>query len=101
MLKQFPRIIGALGFVLVFLFGVGADGVFNNTILIVSLIKGVIGGMFVWFIFSIVLDILFKSTLEDIPYNELDQLEGGLIQQISERQNSEKVKNVFKGTGQK
>ncbi len=99
--KKLSKIIGCLSFVIIFIFGVGADGVFNREILIIATVKASIGAAVIWVLFSVILDILFKTTLEDIPYNELDKLEGGIIQHISEFQDSEKVNNMSSKTDEK
>jgi len=101
MIKKLSKLIAALSFMIIFIVGVGSEGINNYNILLISSIKGAVGALIIWFLFSVILDILFKSTLEDIPYDEMDKLEGGLIQQISEHQDNDKVKNVMNNSKDK
>jgi hypothetical protein len=81
-IKKFAYIIALICFFILFFNGIDFGDPFNIQILLKAFIKAFCGGILLWFVGFIIGDITLKGVLEDVPENDLDEIEGGLIQRI-------------------
>jgi hypothetical protein len=85
-IKRFAVMIGVAAFFSVFFFSIAGRDPFELSNFIPALIKAFCGASLFWFAGFILGDILFKGVLSDIDYNKENLLEGGLVQQITQKQ---------------
>ncbi len=87
-IKRFAGILGWMSFFIALLTGIDFANPFAMTSAIPALLRGIGGALFFWFAGFIIGDIMFKGIVEDVAGQEDDELEGGILQRISEYQRS-------------
>jgi hypothetical protein len=85
-IKRFAVIVGLAVFFSVFFFSIAGRDPFEASNFIPALVKAFCGASLFWFAGFILGDILFKGVLSDIDYDKANLLEGGLLQQITQKQ---------------
>jgi hypothetical protein len=98
-IKKFASIIAWSTFLVIFFCGIDTDDLLNERNLMISLVKSLIGASLIWFAAFIAADILLKGVLEDIPEDNIDHLDGGILQRISESKKSVQVTNRIENKG--
>ena len=83
-----------MSFIIIFFSGLNPSDLFNQDILLIAFFKGACGAILLWFVGFVISDIVLKSVLEDIPMNDLDRLDGGIIQRIHKSKNDFKIVNT-------
>jgi hypothetical protein len=71
--------------------GINFDDPFNVNNAINAFVKGFFGAFLLWITAFVIGDIILKGAVEDIPPEEIEVLDGGIIQRIHETQNEERV----------
>lgn len=90
-IKKISRIVALLVFFIIFFCGIDIDDPFNGNAALVSFIKAFCGAALFWMTAFVICDIILKGAVEDIPKEEIEVLDGGIIQRIHEKQNEDKV----------
>jgi len=85
-IKRFAVIIGVAVFFSIFFISIAGRDPFESSNFIPALVKAFCGASLFWFAGFILGDILFKGVLSDIDYDKANLLEGGLLQQITQKQ---------------
>lgn len=90
-IKRIARIIAFLSFFVIFFSGINLEDPFNTTIASIAFLKAFCGGALLWLTGFIISDIILKGAVEDISQDEIEPLEGGLIQRIHVTQKEKRV----------
>ena len=90
-IKKISRIVALLTFFIIFFVGINFDDPFNVNNAINAFVKGFFGAFLLWITAFVICDIILKGAVEDIPSEEIEVLDGGIIQRIHETQNEERV----------
>ena len=92
-IKKISKLMALSVFLLVLFSGINYRDPFNGYYLFPAVIKAFLAGISFWFVGFIIFDIIFKGILEDIPADNIDILDGGIVQRIKQRS----AKNPFEG----
>jgi hypothetical protein len=85
-IKRFARILSIVTFFIVFFLGLDPSQPFDLQIASLALFKGLLGALLFWFAGFILADIVLKGLIAGVPTNEVDAVEGGLLQRIHDEQ---------------
>ena len=81
-IKKLAGIIATFSFVIIFLCGIDTGDPFNVNAVLIALLKALCGSTLFWFAGIVICDIIIKGIVEDIPLENLDEIEGGMVQRI-------------------
>jgi hypothetical protein len=81
-IRKLAGIIAIFSFVIIFLSGIDTANPFNMNIALIALLKALLGSILFWFAGIVICDIIIKGIVEDIPIENLDEIEGGMVQRI-------------------
>ncbi len=90
-IRRIARIIAFCGFFVIFFCGISLDDPFNTQTATIAFLKAFCGGVLLWFTGFVISDIILKGALEDIQVEELEPLEGGIIQRVQETKTESRV----------
>ncbi len=93
-IKKISKLISMAVFFLVLFNGIPLDDPFNLNLIYPTLIKAFIGATIFWVAGFIISDIVLKGIVEDIPNEELDLLDGGIIQRMKQYGNEDKFHSI-------
>ncbi len=105
-IKKISRIIAFITFFIIFFCGINLDDPFNINNAVSAFVKAFCGAVLLWITAFVICDIILKGALEDIPREEIEVLDGGIIQRIHKTKTEDKVidgseKNVTEDEKQK
>jgi hypothetical protein len=83
-IKKFARIVGIVCFFIVFFTTLDYSRPFELDVLLWSLGEGLAAAAMFWFVGFIIGDMMFKGIVEDVRTEDVDELEGGLMQRVRE-----------------
>ncbi len=81
-IRSFARLAGLGTFFFLLAVGIDIHNPFDPSAAYTALIKGMAGGLLIWFVCFIIGDIIFKGVVEDVEEQPGDDLEGGLLQHV-------------------
>jgi len=90
-IKKFARIVGIISFFTIFFATLDMSNPLNIYTMTLAFIKGIAAAVLFWFAGFVIGDIVFKGVVEDVPKEEIDELEGGILQRVRQtRQESDR-----------
>ena len=95
-IKKLARIIALCSFFILFLCGIDLIDPFNLNSIIPAFLKALFGSILLWFTGLVFCDILIKGVVEDIPEENEDVTEGGMLQRIYTNKKENVVKEKSK-----
>jgi hypothetical protein len=90
-IKKISRIIAFITFFIIFFCGIDPNDPFNIYNATSAFIKAFFGAILLWLTAFVICDIILKGAVEDVPKDEIEVLDGGIIQRLHETQNENKV----------
>ncbi len=87
-IKRMARMLGMLTFFVVFFLGIDPEDPFNANVAAIAFFKGLAGAFLFWLLGFIIADIVVKGLVTDVPTDDNDTVEGGLLQRIHNVQSS-------------
>lgn len=93
-INRIARLLAFFVFFIVLFNGISYEDPFDMVFLMPSLIKAIIGAALFWVAGTIISDIVLKGIVEDIPNEDLDLLDGGIIQRMKQYGKSDKFKSI-------
>lgn len=94
-IRRISKLLAFAVFFLIFFNGISYEDPFNSTFLMPAFVKAIIGAALFWVAGFIVSDIILKGIIEDIPKEDLDILEGGIIQRMKQYGDSDHFNSVM------
>jgi len=85
-IKKLARMLGWSTFFLIFLTNLNPDNLLDHAIVMGAIFKGIAGACLFWFVGYIIGDVVFKGVIEDIKSDNIDLIDGGILQRIGESQ---------------
>jgi hypothetical protein len=90
-IRKIARLVAAGGFFIIFFCGIDTADPFNSTALTVSFLKAFCGAVIVWFTGFVISDIILKGAVEDLSLDNLEVLDGGLVQRVHQTKKKPQV----------
>ena len=90
-IKKISRLIALITFFIIFFCGIDINDPFNIYNATSAFIKAFFGAVLLWLTAFVICDIILKGAVEDVPKEEIEVLDGGIIQRLHETQNQGKV----------
>ena len=90
-IKKISRIVALLAFFIIFFCGINFDDPFNVNTALSAFIKAFCGAILLWITAFVICDIILKGAVEDIPQEDIEVLDGGIIQRIHDTKSEERV----------
>lgn len=81
-IRRIAKLLSMVSFILILFSGLDLSDPFNGHLLSLALMKAFAGAVICWLIGFVMLDIVFKGIVEDIALENINQLEGGIVQRI-------------------
>lgn len=94
-IRRFSKMLALLTFIIIFfLKGINYENLSDLTLIFPAIIKGLIGAVIFWVAGFVISDIVFKGIVEDIPNDDLDILDGGIVQRMKQYGNKVHFKSI-------
>jgi len=86
--------VAAVTFFLLFFCGIDPNDPFNAERAFVALLKAMGGATLLWLTAFVIFDIVLKGAVEDIAREDVEVLDGGIIQRIHQEKSESKVLDI-------
>ena len=93
-IKKISRIVAYSAFFLLFFCGIDLNDPFNTQRALIAFLKALGGSALLWVTTFVIFDIVLKGAVEDIPKENIEVLDGGIIQRIHEEKSERKVLDI-------
>lgn len=90
-IKKISRITAFITFFIIFFCGIDTNDPFNIYNATTAFIKAFFGAVLLWLTAFVICDIILKGAVEDVPKEDVEVLDGGIIQRLHETQSENKV----------
>ena len=90
-IKKISRIVAFITFFIIFFCGIDPNDPFNIYNATSAFIKAFFGAVLLWLTAFVICDIILKGAVEDVPKEDVEVLDGGIIQRLHETQSENKV----------
>ncbi len=90
-IKRIARIVAFCSFFVIFFSGINPEDPFDSTVAVMAFLKAFCGAVLLWVSGFIISDIILKGAIEDIRHDDIEVLEGGIIQRIHTTQREPRV----------
>ena len=93
-IKKISRIIAFITFFIIFFCGIDSNDPFNIYNASSAFIKAFFGAVLLWLTAFVICDIILKGAVEDVPKEDIEVLDGGIIQRLHETKSEKKVLDI-------